>query len=355
MAARPTTRYPVVVQGQLDDRAQPLALAGQVVPRHPTLSCLVALWLAFAVLTVVAGSPSPSRAATRGRIFDFNVGVLRWTWHVPVLRLHPRRRIVTRRSRSHDDPDYPPGSTSEYPERLSRGLVWVKSWLLAIPQYLARRHLHRRRRPSRRRSDRRPLRDRRCQPCRHPRYPGLDLRVRDGTPPLVVAGHRLRRADPRRVPAVPPRHGPRRGPADARRRTPSGTVDPHARELVVTLLFAVFLIAHGLVHLAIYAAPVNPDQPVPFDPGRSWVLGRAGPPRRHAAAASLSPVPWRPPTRRRAGCLRSVPPPGAAVAGIAAVLGLVLKSLWFHPWLTFGVAIDIAIAVTVLVGWPASL
>ena len=24
----------------------------------------------------------------------------------------------------------------EYPEHLSRGLVWVKWWLLAIPQYL---------------------------------------------------------------------------------------------------------------------------------------------------------------------------------------------------------------------------
>ena len=45
----------------------------------------------------------------------------------------------------------------------------------------------------------------------------------------------------------------------------------------------------------------------------------------------------------------------AAVAGIAAVLGLVLKGLWFHPWLTLGVALDIAVAVTVLLGWPAYL
>jgi len=45
--------------------------------------------------------------------------------------------------------------------------------------------------------------------------------------------------------------------------------------------------------------------------------------------------------------------PMAAV--LAATLGLVFKALWFHPWLTVGVALDVAIIAAVGAQWPASL
>ena len=39
------------------------------------------------------------------------------------------------------------------------------------------------------------------------------------------------------------------------------------------LLFIGFLIAHGLVHLAIWLLPRPSDQEAPFDPDHSWLLG----------------------------------------------------------------------------------
>lgn len=121
-------------------------------------------------------------------------------------------------------------------------------------------------------------------------------------------------------------------------------------------LLAGFLLAHGLIHLAIYAAPVNPDKPAPFDPGHSWAAGsgratattmRSGSIVLACAVAAAYGA--------AGGMLALDAGPWAAAAVLAAVLGLVLKGLWFHPWLTLGVALDIAVAVAAVLGWPASL
>jgi hypothetical protein len=44
---------------------------------------------------------------------------------------------------------------------------------------------------------------------------------------------------------------------------------------------------------------------------------------------------------------------GAAVAAVATAL--LLKLAYFHPWLTLGVAFDLAVLAAVVAGWPASL
>jgi hypothetical protein len=134
VSSNPSTAYPVRVRARLDE---PLARWRWLVKWFlaiPHLVVLAFLWLAFAVMTVVAGVSIAFTGRYPRGIFDFNLGVLRWTWRVqlyaftlttdqyPPFSLQP-------------DPDFPGEIEVEYPEHLSRGLVWVKWWLLAIPHY----------------------------------------------------------------------------------------------------------------------------------------------------------------------------------------------------------------------------
>jgi hypothetical protein len=101
----------------------------------PHLVVLVVLWLCFAVLTVVAGVSIAFTGRYPRSIFDFNVGVMRWTWRVQLYAFtlstdrYPPFTLGA-------DPDYPGEIAVAYPQQLSRGLVWVKWWLLAIPHYV---------------------------------------------------------------------------------------------------------------------------------------------------------------------------------------------------------------------------
>jgi hypothetical protein len=110
------------------------------------------------------------------------------------------------------------------------------------------------------------------------------------------------------------------------------------------LLLAGFLIAHGLIHAAIYAIPKNPDKPAPFDPSYSWAF----------AAGDVAERPTRT-FGVRVSWLTALLFAGAGIALLvnsslwvsmaicAAALGLLLKGLFFHPWLILGVLIDIAL------------
>lgn len=97
---------------------------------------LAFLWLAYLVLwPVVLVVVLITGRYPRG-IFEFQVGVLRWTWRAAYYGYSALATDQYPPFTLQDVPTYPTSLTVAYPERLSRGLALVKWWLLAIPHYI---------------------------------------------------------------------------------------------------------------------------------------------------------------------------------------------------------------------------
>lgn len=127
--------YPVRVRGDLDSPSRWMWIVKPIlaVPHYPLL---IVLYLIYPLVTIAAGVAVLFSGTYPRRIFEFNVGVLRWSWRVMFYRFpmigtdrYPPFTLAAR-------PDYPAGLDIDYPDRLQRWPVLVKWWLLGLPQYL---------------------------------------------------------------------------------------------------------------------------------------------------------------------------------------------------------------------------
>src|ERR1051326_8438365 len=127
----------------------PLQLTGELAPQLsrglwlvkwvlgiPHFLALFFFLLAFVLPSVVAFFAILFTGRYPRSLFDFNVGVLRWTWRVGFYSYGALATDQYPPFTLKDVPDYPARLEVAYPRSLSRRLVLVKWWLLALPHYL---------------------------------------------------------------------------------------------------------------------------------------------------------------------------------------------------------------------------
>jgi hypothetical protein len=126
--------YPVSVRGELTSPPGGGWWLTKWLLALPHYLILVFLWIAFVIVVIIAFFAILFTGKYPRSLFDFNEGVLRWTWRVD---FYSYKALGTDKyppfSLDPDD-DYPADLKIEYPEKLSKGLVLVKwgSWRYLI-------------------------------------------------------------------------------------------------------------------------------------------------------------------------------------------------------------------------------
>jgi Domain of unknown function (DUF4389) len=128
--------YAVRVRADLDPALSRWQWMVKWILAIPHYIVLLFLHIGVIVVTVIAFFAILFTGKYPRALFDFSLGVMRWRWRVAFYALsalgtdkYPPFSLLSKA-------DYPADLEVDYPERLSRGLVLIKWWLLAIPHYL---------------------------------------------------------------------------------------------------------------------------------------------------------------------------------------------------------------------------
>lgn len=133
--AKVGAHYPARLTGHLDPQLSRGLWLVKWLLAVPHFIILFFLWFVVGITTIISGFAILFTGRYPRPLFDFAVGVLRWSWRVAFYSYsalatdaYPPFTLAST--------DYPADFDVDYPERLSHGLVLVKGWLLAIPHLL---------------------------------------------------------------------------------------------------------------------------------------------------------------------------------------------------------------------------
>jgi hypothetical protein len=127
---------PVRVRSAIDAPSRRLWLVKWCVLAVPHYPILIGLYLLYPLVTIAAGIAIVFTGRHPRALFDFNVGVLRWSWRLMNYRFpmnctdkYPPFTLAS-------VPDYPADLEVDYPESLTNRTVLLQRWLLGLPQII---------------------------------------------------------------------------------------------------------------------------------------------------------------------------------------------------------------------------